>query len=599
MLKSTYKPSANVAAPPPLLPGWTEHTAPTGHKYYYHAETKESTYTRPSVPGAGAIAQTPAVPSASDSFYQYQTIPQLSDPNVANAYLAQYNAQNQPPAAQRGGFGHGGRGGRGGREGGRPRVEPIDKPKSKVPIPGHEPWILVYTKYDRRFVYNPVKNASYWRIPEKLMDGILELDKARIRAKAGIDTAGIDTAGIDTAGIDTAGIDTAGIDTAGSEAKEATPSAQPRPQEVGASDPNGDNNDSSEYEEVEVTDDEEEGEGEDGHNSKRQRTEDPADEGTVEFSEADIAFQLQAMGEAYGLDPGEYDDGNMDEWPEGAEGLEFSEEDAVALFRDLLDDFKINPYNSWEKLIEDGHIIEDPRYTILNTMKARKEAWQEWSKDKIKEIKELRAKEEKKDPRIPYMTLLQEKASPKLYWQEFKRKYRKEPAMTDPYVKDKDREKWYREHINRLKMPQATLKADLATLLKAQPPSALNNKTTLSRLPPQLLVDIRYISLQPQVRDPLIEAYIQTLGPPPEGEANEEENEATRKAREARDRREKALREHEDKVAEQKRRQQRSLEMGKARLREEEREIERAMQVSKRGLQSQLASAQRDEPDAS
>ncbi|KAF6806055.1 ff domain protein [Colletotrichum musicola] len=574
MLKSTYKPSANVAAPPPLLPGWTEHTAPTGHKYYYHAETKESTYTRPSVPGAGAIAQTPAVPSASESFYQYQTVPQLSDPNVANAYLAQYNAQNQPPAAQRGGFGHGGRGGRGGREGGRPRVEPIDKPKSKVPIPGHEPWILVYTKYDRRFVYNPAKNASYWRIPEKLMDGILELDKARIRAKAGIDTAE-------------------------SEAKEATPSVQPRPQEVGASDPNGDNDDSSEYEEVEVTDDEEEGEGEDGHDSKRQRTEDPADDGTVEFSEADIAFQLQAMGEAYGLDPGEYDDGNKDEWPEGAEGLEFSEEDAVALFRDLLDDFKINPYNSWEKLIEDGHIIEDPRYTILNTMKARKEAWQEWSKDKIKEIKELRAKKEKKDPRIPYMTLLQEKASPKLYWQEFKRKYRKEPAMTDPYVKDKDREKWYREHINRLKMPQATLKADLATLLKAQPPSALNNKTTLSRLPPQLLVDIRYISLQPQVRDPLIEAYIQTLGPPPEGEATEEETEATRKAREARDRREKALREHEDKVAEQKRRQQRSLEMGKARLREEEREIERAMQVSKRGLQSQLASAQRDEPDAS
>ncbi|KAF6832280.1 ff domain protein [Colletotrichum plurivorum] len=574
MLKSTYKPSANVAAPPPLLPGWTEHTAPTGHKYYYHAETKESTYTRPSVPGAGAIAQTPAVPSASESFYQYQTIPQLSDPNVANAYLAQYNAQNQPPAAQRGGFGHGGRGGRGGREGGRPRVEPIDKPKSKVPIPGHEPWILVYTKYDRRFVYNPVKNASYWRIPEKLMDGILELDKARIRAKAGLDTAE-------------------------SEAKESTPSAQPRPQEVGASDPNGGNDDSSEYEEVEVTDDEEEGEGEDGHDAKRQRTEDPADDGTVEFSEADIAFQLQAMGEAYGLDPGEYDDGNMDEWPEGAEGLEFSEEDAVALFRDLLDDFKINPYNSWEKLIEDGHIIEDPRYTILNTMKARKEAWQEWSKDKIKEIKELRAKEEKKDPRIPYMTLLQEKASPKLYWQEFKRKYRKEPAMTDPYVKDKDREKWYREHINRLKMPQATLKADLATLLKAQPPSALNNKTTLSRLPPQLLVDIRYISLQPQVRDPLIEAYIQTLGPPPEGEINQEETEATRKAREARDRREKALREHEDKVAEQKRRQQRSLEMGKARLREEEREIERAMQVSKRGLQSQLASAQRDELDAS
>ncbi|CRK25905.1 hypothetical protein BN1723_018251, partial [Verticillium longisporum] len=74
------------------------------------------------------------------------------------------------------------------------------------------------------------------------------------------------------------------------------------------------------------------------------------------------------------------------------------------------------------------------------------------------------------------MALLQDKANPKLYWQEFKRKYRKEAAMTDPHVKDKDREKWYREHINRLKMPQATLKADLAAALKALPVSVLNNK---------------------------------------------------------------------------------------------------------------------------
>ncbi|CCF46543.1 FF domain-containing protein [Colletotrichum higginsianum] len=186
------------------------------------------------------------------------------------------------------------------------------------------------------------------------------------------------------------------------------------------------------------------------------------------------------------------------------------------------------------------------------------------------------------------MALLQEKASPKLFWQEFKRKYRKEPAMTDPYVKDKDREKWYREHINRLKLPQATLKSDFATLLKSLHPLR-NEQQDESGTP----------TAAAAVRDPMIEAYIQTLGPPPEGGASEEEDEATRKAREARERRERALREHEDKVAEQKRRQQRSLEMGRARLREGEREVELAMQVGKRGLQSQLASAQKkDQPDA-
>jgi hypothetical protein len=39
-----------MAALPPLPPGWTEHTAPTGHKYYYNASTKKSTYQRPALP---------------------------------------------------------------------------------------------------------------------------------------------------------------------------------------------------------------------------------------------------------------------------------------------------------------------------------------------------------------------------------------------------------------------------------------------------------------------------------------------------------------------------------------------------------------------
>src|SRR5271167_9532 len=33
-----------------LPSGWTEHTAPTGHKYYYNASLKKSTYQRPTEP---------------------------------------------------------------------------------------------------------------------------------------------------------------------------------------------------------------------------------------------------------------------------------------------------------------------------------------------------------------------------------------------------------------------------------------------------------------------------------------------------------------------------------------------------------------------
>ncbi len=554
MLKSTYKPSPGALQP--LPPGWTEHKAPTGHTYYYNAETKESTYKRP---GAAPFAPIPPPP---------QPVPQinLSDPNVANAFLAQYNAPAQHN--QHGGRGGFGGGGRGGSFQNRPRPQPNDKPRSKVAIPGHDPWILVYTKYGRRFAYNPAKDASYWRIPEKLMPAILELDQARIRQKATGEAA---DGGDNTA------------------AEEVGPAPKNRPIDPK---PAEHDYDSSEYEEVEVTDDE--GDGEDdpeGAVRKRQRTDEPStNDGPVEFTEADIAAQLAAMG----ADDGYHDDEMADvgDWDEDSyEEPPISDEDARELFKDLLNDFNINPYSSWDKLIEEGKVFDDPRYTVLPTTKARKEVWEAWSRAKIQELKERRAKEEKKDPRIPYLAFLQEKATPKLYWPEFRRKYKKEDPMKDTKLSDKDREKYYREHINRLKLPQATLKSDLKKHLESIPLSALNNATlsTHGGLPSEILSDIRYISLAPSVRDPFIEAYVQGLPPPPEEGEQKEEDEASKKAKEDRRKREQALRDRERAVAEEKRRQEKRVLFEKAKLREEERELQRAMMVGKKGLMGQLA----------
>lgn len=556
MLKSTHK-SAN--APPPLPDGWTEHKAPTGHTYYYNATTKTSTYTRPVAPAEPSPPAAPLDPS--QSFLQYQAVGNAI-PSAGPAFNSFPPPHQQFQGGGRGGF-QGHRGGRGGNDRSRyTRPQPTDKPRSRHPIPDCEPWVLVHTKYGRRFVYNTEKDQSFWRIPDKLKDGILKLDQLRIKEKA-------------------EALEREKNPVSTGEAPGAAERPLPAPaanQEDGV-----EGEDSSEYEEVEVTDDEDDEE----NPAKRQRTEESAPDEPVEFNEDDIAFQLAAMGQDYGLDPGEYDDGNMEDWEEGAEGMQLSDEDAAALFKDLLNDFGINPYSPWEKLIEEGKLVDDTRYTALTTMKARKEVWEDWSREKIKLLRELRAKEEKKDPRIPYLAFLQKHATPKLYWPEFKRKYRKEAEMRDTAMPDKDREKFYRDHINRLKLPQSTLKSDLSTLLKAQPPAALNNATLASHLPPAVLADIRYISLEAATRDPLIEAYISTLPPPPEAVAAEEDEE-TIKARNERDRRQKALEDRERRVAEEKRKQRRNLEMGKSRLREEEAEVARAMNFTKKGLMGHL-----------
>lgn len=314
----------------------------------------------------------------------------------------------------------------------RQRPEPIDRPKTKHGIPGCSPWLLVKTKLGRRFVYNPEKEESFWKFPLEVMKGVVEYDRLEREKKV-------------TIGKGEHSEQEDPEDAAIAEELKATETATPRASLSATTVPRNIDNDSDEYEVVEVTDDEEE-----GNNSKRHKTEaDSAAEQPVEFNEEDIAYQLAAMGQDYGLDPGEYGAYGGGELEEGAEGLALTEEDSSALFKDMLNDYNISPYTTWEKLIEVGQIVQDDRYAVMPNMKARKEVWDDWSRQRIQQLKEQREQEAKKDPRIPYLAFLQKHATPKLYWPEFRRKYKKEPELRDTKVSDKEREKWYRDYINR------------------------------------------------------------------------------------------------------------------------------------------------------
>jgi FF domain len=332
---------------------------------------------------------------------------------------------------------------------------------------------------------------------------------------------------------------------------------------------------SSDYTEVEATDDDE---NEEGEPSKRQRT---ADE-PVEFNEDDLAYELEEM---EGFDD---NDNDNDEEP-------LTKEDCKILFSELLEDYKVNPYSTWDKVIEEDRIVEDQRYLALPNMKSRREAWDEWSKRRIQELKEAKEKQTKIDPKIPYFAFLQEHASAKLYWPEFKRKFRKEEAMKTSKMTDKDREKWYREYVKRLQLPTGTLKSDFTALLKSIPLLDLNRDTSIDSLPPTLLKDLRYASLASSIRDPLIETYISTLDSAPESSQQAEDQQSIVAKREARERREKALADRERRVEAAKHRQMKELRFGQARLREEERELERAMNVGRKGIKAQLRSL--DKPD--
>ncbi|KAF2654781.1 hypothetical protein K491DRAFT_758658 [Lophiostoma macrostomum CBS 122681] len=567
-------PARPPVALPPLAPGWTEHKAPSGHAYYYNKETKSSTYVRPVANPQPSFFAASAPPA-------HGTHPTLgADANldlfnpVAAIYSAQRNQQQQrsqyrdprqrqwthvaPPQQQpfRGGMG----GGRGGFSGSR--RQPEDRPKHRHDIPNCAPWVLVKTKLGRRFVWNRDTNESFWKFPADVMKGVVEFDRVERERRERRERSEASDEGED--------------DTMADIEADLAATEENIEQAIVEVDGEEGMGDESEYEEVEVTDDE----GEDaGQPSKRQRTEEPTEDQPMEMGEDDMAWQLAQ------LEDMEADFGEEDE----EEGLPLTEEDCKALFKELLDDLGINPYTPWEKTLDSGTLYEDERYKALPNMKARKECFNEWARDKIQFLKEQKAKMPRPDPKVEYLSLLSRLATPNLYWPEFRRKFKKEPEMKDAKLSDKEKEKLYRDHIKRLGMKPSELKSDLSALLKAQPLAALNRDSTLDTLPPSVSGDLRFISLPGATRDALVETYISTLPPAPEGAAKSAEEEAeVAKRRAERERREWALAERERRVREEKRKQEREMAYGKGRLRDNEEELHRALRVGKDGLRAQL-----------
>lgn len=423
------------------------------------------------------------------------------------------------------------------------------------------------TKLGRRFVWNKDTNESFWKFPPDVMKGVVEFDRIEREKKERRDRGEPSDVEDNTM--------------AEIEAELAAAEEEIERQVVEVDGEVG-MEDDSEYEEVEVTDDE----GEEGEQApKRQRTEEPTaardDDQPMEMGEDDMAWQLAQLEEMEAMG-GDYEE-------DEEEGLPLTEEDCKALFKELLDDIRLNPFTPWDKVLEDGVLYEDERYKALPNMKARKECFDEWARDVIQFRKEQKARQQKRDPRIPYLAFLHTHATPRLYWLEFRRKFKKEPEMKDTKLSDKDKENLYRDHIKRLAMKQSELKSELSLLLKAQPLATLNRSSTLETLPEAVLTDLRFISLPQSTRDPLVETYVSTLPSAPEGAAASAEEEAEMaKKRAERERREKALAERERRVREEKRKQERELAYGKGRLREEEEEIQRAMKVGKEGLRGHL-----------
>ncbi|CAE6499679.1 unnamed protein product [Rhizoctonia solani] len=143
-------PPGAMFAPPPLAPGWTEHKAPTGHTYYYHAATKQSTYTRPLPP----IHMGGPIPGPPPAFPPTAIPAPTAGPNPGAEA-----ATSSDPAPEK-----------------KSKKSKKEKPVKKTPIPD-TPWIRVVTNLGNVFYTHTERKESAWTCPEEIAEAVAELER--------------------------------------------------------------------------------------------------------------------------------------------------------------------------------------------------------------------------------------------------------------------------------------------------------------------------------------------------------------------------------------------------------------------------------------
>lgn len=97
--------------------------------------------------------------------------------------------------------------------------------------------------------------------------------------------------------------------------------------------------------------------------------------------------------------------------------------------------------------------ISDPRYVLLPSVTARKEAFDEYCRDRARELRANTVKREKQEanPKEEFDKLLKEEVkSTRASWTEFRRTWKKDRRFYGWGRDDKEREKVFREYLKEL-----------------------------------------------------------------------------------------------------------------------------------------------------
>lgn len=121
----------------------------------------------------------------------------------------------------------------------------------------------------------------------------------------------------------------------------------------------------------------------------------------------------------------------------------------------LLREKDINPLLPWDTALP--QFISDPRYVLLPSVTARRDAFDEYCRDRARELRQAKLASqtsgatEEKDPKELFDKLLRDEVtSTRTSWTEWRRTWKKDRRFWGWGRDDREREKRFRDYLKQL-----------------------------------------------------------------------------------------------------------------------------------------------------
>ncbi|KAF9221952.1 HSP90-domain-containing protein [Gyrodon lividus] len=432
-----------------------------------------------------------------------------------------------------------------------------EKPLVKTPIPGTE-WLRVKTTGGNTFYTHKGRKESLWVVPEEIKEAVEELERAEVHAaeQAKLQQKQQDEEEMYRIEREReVEVERVKAEVQGFVKRKKREEAEP-------------------LDEVVITkkarDEEEDGEGDEEEDGE----EDEEDDESEDEWQKEAAQQLAAEAEE---DKKRQEKARLGKEAEEASAkkaqekqkfsmpdrIDLSLDEAKALFKVLLREKAINPLHPWDTSLP--LFVSDPRYVLLPSVSARREAFDEYCRDRARELREQNVKKEKAEanPKEEFERLLREEVkSTRTAWPDFRRTWKKDRQFYGWGRDDREREKRFKDYLKELgeKKRVAAEKAEADFFVLLRESGIVRSGSAWKDIKRKLFDDPRYDAVgSSSLREELFNTFLKAHGslssnnkadsrgkddsPRSSTPVDEEETEHRRQ-----EKKERALREREEKV---------------------------------------------------